>query len=80
MHQWFMLEYFEPNIHHIGVVENIVCDTLSRFMPTSVDQYEPSTSGSLSWANHLFKTRAVKGINYGFFLDVAIVKKRQKNN
>ena len=38
MHWRLILKYFEPNIQHIAVFDNIVADTLSRLPYTLVDK------------------------------------------
>ena len=41
-----ILKEFGPNIHHVAVVDNIVCDTLSKFPSRSFNKYEPSAMKS----------------------------------
>ena len=53
--QWrLIIENSGPNIQHISVVDNIVADTISRLLSTSVDKYDPNTSKSQCCANKLF--------------------------
>ena len=55
-----ILKEFGPNIKLISGVDNIVADTISKFMSTSIDQDEIFTTGDISWKKKLFATRMQK--------------------
>ena len=48
IHWKVILNGFGPNVQHIDGVDNIVVDTLSRFLSTTFDQYEHRTTMDLS--------------------------------
>ena len=79
MHWWLTLKDFELNIQHISGVENIVADTISRFLSTTFDLDESKTTRDLSKANGLFTTRAEQSVGDGYPLDLALVQREQKN-
>ena len=60
-----VLEDFGSNIQYIAVVENIVADVISRFMSTSANQDEPSTSRAIGRMDKLFATRELQIVNDG---------------
>ena len=48
-----ILEDFGLNIQHIAGVDNIVADTLSRFLSTLRDKYDPCTKKAQCHTNEL---------------------------
>ena len=73
-----IIEDFWPNIKHISGVDNLVADTLSRFMSKTIDWYKLSTTRDLSRAKELFTTRSEQNIEEGYNLDLMLLQKKQQ--
>ena len=73
MRWWLILKYFEPNIQHINVVDNMVADTISRLTYTTIDLDEPITNRARIWANELFATRVEQTVDDRYPLYLASV-------
>ena len=69
-----ILEGFWPNIWHIAGVDNIGADTLSRFLSTPSDNYEPCTGKDQCCANELFVICRVENNEYFVPLNLLIVQ------
>ena len=68
-----MLKDFGPNIQHISGVDNLVANALIRFLSTTFNQDEPSTTRVLSWANGLFTNSVEQTVDDGYPLDLELV-------
>ena len=54
--QWqLLIKEFRPTIRDIDIVGNIVAETISRLLSTSVDKYKPITSKAQFCTNKLFE-------------------------
>ena len=49
MYWRLVLKEFGPNIQHIYGVDNIVADTISRLMSTTIEQDKLSTTRAINW-------------------------------
>ena len=74
MHWQIILEEFEANIQHIDGVDNIVADTLSRFLYTPSDKYYTCTRKAQCCANELLALGRVENKKYCFPLIILIVQ------
>ena len=68
-----VLKEFGPNINPVDGVYNIVSDTISRLLSTTIDIEDPSTTKVLSRANNFFATRFDKTFEDGYPLDLVLL-------